>query len=725
MSPTLYENVAPCADEIVERLGPDITAAAPLGLGKPNQLLNELVDRAIQDSSIDLTIWTALTLTKPTWGSDLERRLVEPLSERLFEDYPPISYAKKLQEGELPDNIEIHEFYLPPGEYLDVPVAQQNHRNVNYTHALDEIRRMEIDLLVQMVAIDETRDAPRYNLSCNTDLSSEVIPMLQSQDSSDDAMVVGQVNRNLPVMAGDAPVEADQFDAVVDSPTYDFKLFGTPRRPINDSDYAIGLRVSSLLRDDGTIQIGIGSLGDAIAHAAILRHHDNDAYRQILDALDGLDEPTASLIDNWGGLSPFDAGLYGGTELFTDAYLQLAEAGILTREVYHDASIQQVSDEGLADDGSDSFDIELLDRLRGLGAIHNPLRERDVDYLKKYGVLIDEAVWRGGKIGGGDQFEPADLKSDDTRALLEERLLSDQLDGGTVVDAAFFLGSSEFYERLREIPDDKREKFAMRSVSFTNQLLCHEQLNRRQRRHARFVNTAMKATVTGSVVSDGLEDNRVVSGVGGQFNFVNMAHELQDGRSIIMVRATRSSGGEVESNIVWNYGHITIPRHLRDIVVTEYGVADLRGKSDADVIAAMIEIADARFQDQLVEQAKKHGKLPTDYEVPKSARNNTPEQLAEALEPFRRDDTLPEFPFGTELTDTEVTLTRALRQLDDTVSNGLPDADKLGALRRSISIPDDATPYLERLDLDAPDTLRERALRHLVTFALIDGNHLQ
>lgn len=724
MSPTEYEDVAACADEIIRRLGPDIDAATPLGLGKPNQLLNELVERAAEDPSLDLTIWTALTLTKPTWQSDLERRLVEPLSDRLFGDYPPISYAEKLRDGELPDNVEIQEFYLAPGEYLDVPVAQQNHRNVNYTHALDELRRMELDLLVQLIGIDESGDGPRYNLSCNTDLSSEVIPMLQNDDSND-SMVVGQVNRNLPVMAGEGPVDADQFDAIVDSPTYDFQLFGTPRRPINDTDYAIGLRVSSLLRDDGTIQIGIGSLGDAIAHAATLRHHHNDAYRQIIDALDGLDEPTASLIDNWGGLSPFDAGLYGGTELFTDAYLHLADAGILTREVYHDSSIQQVTDEGLADGESDSFDIELLDRLCALDAIHNPLRERDVDYLKQHGVLVEHAVWREGKIGDGDKFEPADLKSDDTRALLEKRLLGDQLDGGTVVDAAFFLGSSEFYERLRQMPAEQREKFAMRSVSFTNQLLCHEQLNRRQRRHARFVNTAMKATLTGGVVSDGLEDNRVVSGVGGQFNFVNMAHELQDGRSIIMVRATRSSGGEVESNIVWNYGHITIPRHLRDIVVTEYGVADLRGKSDADVIAAMIEIADARFQDQLVEQAKQHGKLPADYEVPASARNNTPDQLAETLEPFRREDTLPEFPFGTELTDTEVTLTRALRQLDATVSDGLPDADKLGALLRSISIPDDATPYLERLNLDAPDTLRERALRHLVTFALIDGNHLQ
>ena len=45
---------------------------------------------------------------------------------------------------------------------------------------------------------------------------------------------------------------------------------------------------------------------------------------------------------------------------------------------------------------------------------------------------------------------------------------------------------------------------------------------------------------------------------------------------------------------------MTIPRHLRDVIVTEYGVADLRGKSDADVIAAMLAVADSRFQAELV-----------------------------------------------------------------------------------------------------------------------------
>lgn len=54
----------------------------------------------------------------------------------------------------------------------------------------------------------------------------------------------------------------------------------------------------------------------------------------------------------------------------------------------------------------------------------------------------------------------------------------------------------------------------------------------------------------------------------GQYNFVAQSFALEVARSIIMVRATRNSKRRVTSNILWNYGHTTIPRHLRDVVVT-------------------------------------------------------------------------------------------------------------------------------------------------------------
>jgi acyl-CoA hydrolase len=52
----------------------------------------------------------------------------------------------------------------------------------------------------------------------------------------------------------------------------------------------------------------------------------------------------------------------------------------------------------------------------------------------------------------------------------------------------------------------------------------------------------MIANLFGAVASDQLEDGRVVSGIGGQYNFVSMAHALPDARLIMMIRSTRGSG---------------------------------------------------------------------------------------------------------------------------------------------------------------------------------------
>src|SRR5207302_1357162 len=149
----------------------------------------------------------------------------------------------------------------------------------------------------------------------------------------------------------------------------------------------------------------------------------------------------------------------------------------------------------------------------------------------------------------------------------------------------------------------------MMPVSFTNELYGDDQdSKRRARLDARFVNNAMMATLMGSAISDGLENGQVVSGVGGQYNFVAQAFALQGARSILTVEATRAVRAKTHSNIRWSYANDTIPRHLRDIIVTEYGVADLRGKSDAEVIVAMLQVADSRFQAELARRAKDAGK---------------------------------------------------------------------------------------------------------------------
>jgi hypothetical protein len=127
-----------------------------------------------------------------------------------------------------------------------------------------------------------------------------------------------------------------------------------------------------------------------------------------------------------------------------------------------------------------------------------------------------------------------------------------------------------------------------------------------------------------------------------------------------MLRATRLHGKRTVSNIVWDYGHTTIPRHLRDIVVTEYGIADLRDKSDREIIVEMLSITDSRFQDGLLQRAKDAGKIERSFELPRAARDNTPDRIVRALGSARDSGLLPSYPFGTDFTATEQRLMEAL-----------------------------------------------------------------
>ena len=135
------------------------------------------------------------------------------------------------------------------------------------------------------------------------------------------------------------------------------------------------------------------------------------------------------------------------------------------------------------------------------------------------------------------------------------------------------------------------------------------------------------------------------------------ALELDGARSIITLPATRRHKGETRSNIVWSYGHETIPRHLRDMVVTEYGVADLRGQSDEQVIQRLIAIADSRFHGELLEKARSAGKIAPDWDIPEAHRDNLPERIGAAM-PI---ETFPSFPFGTDFTQIEQQLLPAMQ----------------------------------------------------------------
>lgn len=605
-------------DQVLTRLPAHIHVGLPLGLGKPNAFINALYARVRDLPQRRLTIYTALSLGRPPLGDGLQRRFLEPFVERVFADYEELTYVADLRADSLPPNIRVEQFFMQPGSLLHSVSAQQDYISSNYSHAARDINAKGLNLVAQLVAA--TPEHPdRLSLACNPDITLDLLPMIEKRRAAGETiLLLGQVHSELPYMPGDAELATTDFDLLIDEPEQR-RLFSTPNMPVTTQDHCIGLHASSLVRDGGTLQIGIGAMGDAVAAALLARQGDNDGYRALLEALDI--GPWQVLIEREGGLDAFAQGLYGCSEMFVNGLLALAEAGVVRR--------------------------------------------------------------------------PADEQ-------------------GVLVHGGFFLGPQAFYQRLREMPLAQRAQFAMTRISFINELYGQEALKRRQRRDARFINTAFGMTLLGAGVADQLEDGRVLSGVGGQYNFVAQGHALEGGRSILLLRSWREAGGEVSSNLYWTYGHCTIPRHLRDVVITEYGIADLRGQTDSEVIARLLAISDSRFQAELTAQAKAAGKLAKDFELDERYRDNTPERL-EAIR-ARHARLFPEYPLGSDFTAQERDLLRALNWLKSKFK--LSEVLELGKAALDAPGPEGYEAHLVRMQLDQPKGLKEELYQRLLLAGL-------
>jgi len=622
-----FQSLADAAQYIINETGGDIRLGIPLGLGKPNQLVNALYQAAVKDASLKLSIFTALSLEKPSGKSALEKRFLDPFAARVFGDYVDLDYIKAIKKKQLPSNITVNEFFVRPGAELGNAYTQQHYMSSNYTHAARDLNNCGINVLAQIVASEIQDGEKAYSLSCNPEVTLDLIPLIEKRRAQGEKiLIVGQVNNKLPFIENHAQVSEKSFDVLIDDENCHSTLFSTPNMPVNMAEHFVGLNASTLVKDNGTLQIGIGALGDAVAYALLLRDKDNINYQHLVQETDLLNHSN-NLIQNEGGLETFFSGLYGCSEMFTYGLFRLIEENIIRRTV------------------------------------------KDKE--------------------GRDIF----------------------LHGG------FFLGPKDMYARLKTLSVEVRKKIDLLNISYVNALYGDEAIKRTQRQDARFINTAFSMTLMGAAISDQLEDGRVLSGVGGQYNFVAQAHELEGARSILLLRASRSSGGEVSSNIVWSYGHTTIPRHLRDIVITEYGIADLRSQSDSECIKRMLNIADSRFQDELMQTAKANGKLEADYQIPEAFRNNFPERLQKIYQQARKQNLFPDFPLGSDFDELEQDIIQALTWLKAHVK---PSGFLELARRLVVSEEQEKAfaAHLKRMDLDKVSHFRERLYRQLVLAAL-------
>lgn len=619
-SPDLHRDPNHAANAIVERVGRRIVLAVPVGIGKPNLLVNALYRRAAADRGIELRILTGLSLVRPRYKSDLERRFVAPLLDRLFGSWPDLAYVEAMRAGTLPPNIEIQEFFLQAGQWLNHPGMQQSCASLSYSHVAAHLEREGVNVLAQLMAPQPRGAGTHVSLSSNPDVALDLGPYVERRRKAGAPIVVaGELNSNLPYMPGAAEVRLGDLDIVLDPPRPHFELFAPPKEPVPLADFAMALHASTMIRDGGTLQIGIGSFADALCHALVLRHTRNGEFRRLIREL-------GTPLPHGGELGPFETGLYGCSEMLVDGFLALRRAGVLKRRV----------------------------------------------------------------------------EADGRKAL---------------VHAGFFLGGRAFYDELMALPADALEEIVMSPISFTNTLDGDVAAKVAQRRDARFVNTALVLTLLGAASSDALDDGRVVSGIGGQGDFVTQSFALPGARSIIAARATRNAGSKPTSNVVWRYANVSIPRQLRDVYVTEYGIADVRGRSDREVVEAMLAIADSRFQSELQREATAVGKLPASFRLADHATNNTPAVIQDVLGPARREGLLPVFPLGTEMTETEQALIPVLGALREASPMDLIRFLRSGVRYRAAA-GSEMTAGLKRLSLDAPRNWREHAMAALVLGAM-------
>ncbi len=695
----VFDRIDAVVDTILERVGNRIILGIPLGIGKPNPLVNALYHRVQANPALHLTIITALSLQKPHGSSELEKRFIDPFVERVFGDYPDLDYVLARRSNSLPANVRVIEFFVKTGDYLNNDVAQQDFLYSNYTNAARDMFAQGVNVLAQAVAVD----GERLSLSGNPDVTLDLFDLLKTNPERQ-ILKIACHNLELPFMENQAVVSPDLFDIVLTDQQCTHQIFAPPNMKVSLQDYAIATYASTLVKDGGTLQIGIGSLGDAIAKALILRDQHNDQYQALIGDLfpDGIPKLVES--------SVFSEGLYGCSEMFVNGFMQLIKAGLIRREVFDHLGLQTLLDQKKI---GTEVNLAMLSALLQADLIKPLLRIEDVNFLKHYGIFKPQVKWISGRLQVGETGLMANVVEPASLAAIGEHCLGTRLERGIMMHGGFYLGPRDFYQALRDLTPALRQKIGMSRISFINSLGEDARLPKLQRRHARFINTTMVMSLLGAASSDSLDSGRVVSGVGGQFNFVVMADAISDARSILMLRSTHASRSKVWSNIVWSYAQTTIPRHLRDIVITEYGIADLRGQIDSECVKRMLAIADSRFQNELLQQAKQNGKIEADYQIPESQRHNSPSMIETRLRGWREKGILPDFPFGTDFTDDEVVIVRALRKLKTSVGHPL----ELMRVMLNSFMDEQEIParYLERmhLDDDEMESMKIRLMRRL------------
>ena len=168
-----------------------------------------------------------------------------------------------------------------------------------------------------------------------------------------------------------------------------------------------------------------------------------------------------------------------------------------------------------------------------------------------------------------------------------------ELDPGKIV-AAFLMGTRRLYDFVDDNP-----MVEMRPADYTNDTAVIRRFDRMCA-----INSAIEVDLTGQVCADSI-GHRLYSGVGGQMDFIRGASLAAQGRAIIALPSTARGGtaSRLVTALQPGAGVVTTRAHVQT-VVTEWGTAELRGRSTRERARALIDIADPEFRPGLEYEAR-------------------------------------------------------------------------------------------------------------------------
>jgi len=263
--------------------------------------------------------------------------------------------------------------------------------------------------------------------------------------------------------------------------------------------------------------------------------------------------------------------------------------------------------------GDSFFPYELFDTVyEEATPIYEPKPHVQTAVTKKIGKIISDIVEDGSCLQMGIGAIPdaalsmmtqhknlgvhTEMFSDGILNLLEQGVITNRLKAKHPhkVVTSFAMGS----RRLYDFVDDNPEVVFL-DVAYTNNTHVI-----RQNSKVVAINSAIQVDLSGQVCADSV-GTKIYSGVGGQMDFIRGAALSEGGKAIIALPSTakNDSISRIAPTLMPGAGVVTTRAHVH-YIVTEYGAANLYGKSVRERAAALINIAHPKFRDELARAAR-------------------------------------------------------------------------------------------------------------------------